>query len=133
MEEVTCELQYSGVAEAFLAGAAGATLAIVVFVPFPDAVRILAFASVVAGAMHARRRLRRLRRLTLRQDGRLALHFDGAGEIEARLRPGSFVAPWLTVVRWRAGGQVLDRTSVVLPDMLAAEGFRRLRVLLRHA
>ena len=55
---------------------------------------------------------------------------DGvAGEIVA----GSFVAPWLTIVHWRAASSRLVRTVVVLPDMLDAATFRALRVILRWA
>jgi len=49
------------------------------------------------------------------------------------LRAGCFVAPWLTVVRWRPAGAWFDRTFVLLPGMLDPESFRRLRVLLRWA
>jgi len=64
-----------------------------------------------------------------------------AGEVHLRseldewrsgvVRPGSFVAPWLTILRWRAPTHRFDRTLLVLPDMLPEEDFRRLRVLLR--
>ncbi|QJR09903.1 hypothetical protein DSM104443_00954 [Usitatibacter rugosus] len=47
------------------------------------------------------------------------------------VQPRSFVAPWLTIVRWRPEGARFDRTFVVLPDMADAEGFRRVRVLLK--
>ena len=49
------------------------------------------------------------------------------------LRAGSFVAPWLTVVRWRPDRAWFDRTFVLLPGMVDGESFRRLRVLLRWA
>jgi len=44
-----------------------------------------------------------------------------------------FVAPWLTIVRWRPPGARFDRTVMVLPGMLTDDCFRRLRVLLRFA
>jgi len=57
---------------------------------------------------------------------------SGLGEWRnGTLRPGSFVAPWLTILRWRAPGHRIDRTIVILPDMVPAEDFRRLRVMLR--
>ena len=56
----------------------------------------------------------------------------GEGAIrEGSLRDGSFVSPWLTVIRWRPSHSRFDRTIVVLPDMLAREDYRRLRVFLR--
>jgi hypothetical protein len=51
--------------------------------------------------------------------------------VEGRLAPGSFVAPWLTVVRWKPEGARFARTVLVPPDAVDREAFRRLRVLLR--
>jgi hypothetical protein len=42
-----------------------------------------------------------------------------------------FVAPWLVAVRWRPAGRWRDRSLLVVPDMLGADDFRRLRVLLK--
>jgi len=47
------------------------------------------------------------------------------------VQPRCFVAPWLTIVRWRPQGARFDRTFLVLPDMADAEAFRRVRVLLK--
>jgi hypothetical protein len=55
----------------------------------------------------------------------------GSGRVAGRLVPGSFVAPWLTVVRWRPEGARFARTVLVPPDAVDADAFRRLRVLLR--
>lgn len=57
------------------------------------------------------------------RDGRLA-----AGHV----RSASFVHPRLTTLVWRPDGARLSRSVLLLPDMLAAEDFRRLRVLLRY-
>ena len=48
-----------------------------------------------------------------------------------RIREGSCVFPWLTVVRWRPADARRDHTVLLLPSMLDPEEFRRLRVLLR--
>ena len=61
--------------------------------------------------------------------GRAIVVDRAAGEIVA----GSFVAPWLTIVRWRPASSWRARTVVVLPDMLDAAAFRALRVILRWA
>ena len=52
-------------------------------------------------------------------------------EVSAQLSPESFVRPWLTVLLLRpeTGGRA--RNVVLLPDMVDAEAFRRLRVRLR--
>jgi hypothetical protein len=47
------------------------------------------------------------------------------------LRDGSFVSAGLTVIRWRPSRARVDRTIVILPDMLPPDAFRRLRVVLR--
>ena len=44
---------------------------------------------------------------------------------------GSFVLPWLTLVRWRPPEAWFDRTVPLLPAMASAEALRKIRVLLR--
>ena len=57
---------------------------------------------------------------------------DAHGRIRfGRMVDGSFVAPWLTILRWRPRRSWIDRSIVILPDMLGPEDFRRLRVELR--
>lgn len=66
--------------------------------------------------------------------GRLVLDGDGAivvGGVAGVVAAGSFVAPWLAIVRWRAAGARFDRTLLIAPDMLPSDDFRELRVLLR--
>ncbi|HQR12177.1 MAG TPA: hypothetical protein PLW68_12700 [Casimicrobiaceae bacterium] len=57
-------------------------------------------------------------------DGRLV-----AGHVCA----ATYVGPLLTTIVWRPDGCRRSRTILVLPDMLDAEDFRRLRVMLRYA
>ena len=59
-----------------------------------------------------------------RGDGRLA-----AGHV----RSATFVAAWLTSIVWRPDGARVSRAILIAPDMLPAEDFRRLRVMLRYA
>ena len=116
---------------------AAATVILVTLTPGPARLRILAATWIACAALHAIHAvaLHRGRR------GIRALRLSRAGEIEVQdsthewragmLRAGSFVAPWLTIIRWRAHGRRFDHTVVLLPDMLPAEDFRRLRVWLR--
>jgi hypothetical protein len=53
-----------------------------------------------------------------------------AGRLLRRLAPGSFVAPWLVVVRWRPQGSEVPATAGT-PDAVDPHAYRRLRVLLR--
>jgi hypothetical protein len=56
-------------------------------------------------------------------DGRLR-----AGHV----RSGTVVHPWFTSIVWRPDGAWRSRTLPLLPDMLDADDFRRLRVMLRY-
>ena len=56
---------------------------------------------------------------------------------DGRLRAGhvrstTFVHPWFTSIVWRPDGARRSRSVPLLPDMLALDDFRRLRVLLRY-
>lgn len=132
MQEVYCEVKYSRAAFALLAAAVGATLALVILVPFTDEARALAFAWVIALAWDAHRRLATVRALRLDCTGAVAVS-DRMGWRTGRLREGSFVAPWLTIIRWRPDGARLDRTLVIVPDMIPATAMRKIRVILRWA
>ena len=136
MEAITANDKYSGAVEvtlarsrivpAFVAGASSATLALIAFTPLPlDAALALATWTACLG-LDALRRSRPIRRLAVDCSG--AVSVDGrAGE----LRDGSFVAPWLTIVRWRPARARFDRTLLVVRDMLPDSDFRHLRVILK--
>ncbi|MEO7741657.1 MAG: hypothetical protein ABIR98_01800 [Usitatibacter sp.] len=120
-------------ADAFLALAVAATLALVTFSPFPEEARALAFAWVVAFAIHSHRTHARTTGLRLGRGGAISLRDrDGAWHPGA-VRDGSFVAPWLTIVYWRPEGARLDRALVILPGMLSREAMRKIRVILKWA
>lgn len=125
-EAVEVFLARSRIAAAFAAGGALATVALVAAMPLPVRVRILLATAVACLAIHALGAAWRPRRARLDCDG--AAEIDG---VAGRLRDGAFVSPWLTVIRWRPAGARIDRTVLVLPDMLPAAAFRHLRVLLR--
>ena len=62
--------------------------------------------------------------VVMRRDGRL---------VAGRVRPSTCVSAALTSIVWKRSGAHLPRTILVLPDMLPAEDFRKLRVMLRYA
>jgi hypothetical protein len=136
-EAVDVVLGPSRQAAAGLLAASAATVGIVACTPWGLTLQAALGAAVLAGAMRAHRCVARLRghaaisRFRLEPDGTLTGSGSGEGQLEGRIRPGSFVAPWLTIVRWRPEGARFDRTIPVFPDMLDADAFRRLRVLLR--
>ena len=114
----------------------GATLAVIAMTPGAAALRILAATWIACAgleALHAsvlHRGRRGVRALQV-SGGEIEVTTEGGDHRRGVLRNGSFVAPWLTIIRWRPGGARFDRAIVVLPDMLDGRDFRRLRVLLR--
>ena len=127
----------SRVGLAAIVAMAASTLALIVFTPGAMALRILAATWVACAALHAlhaaalHRGQRGVRAVLVCRDGAIEVQ-NAAGEWRTgSLRAGSFVAPWLTIVRWRPHAARFDATIVLLPDMLPAEDFRRVRVLLR--
>jgi hypothetical protein len=142
-------LKYSGVVRislrktprlaGLLALAAGATALLVLAMPLPAGARLAALAAVAGLTLDAwcvllrRRGARAVRWLRVDASGDVAVE-DGEGALrEGRLAAGSFVAPWLTVVRWRPRGGRFDRAILVLPGAAPAEELRSLRVVLRWA
>ena len=58
----------------------------------------------------------------------------GDGRLVAgHVRAATYVGAWITTIVWRPDGRRWSRAILVLPDMLPAEDFRRLRVMLRYA
>lgn len=113
-------------AEGFVATAALATAALVAGLPLAIEAHVAALLWIGHAALRALGGLRPGRRVRIEHDRTIEVaHASGT------LRDGSFVAPWLTVVRWRPLGAWRDRSLLIAPDMLGAEDFRRLRVLLR--
>ena len=133
MEEVCCDFKYSGVARAFLACAVVATLAIVAATPFPAEAHALALAWVAFLALHARRALGHATGLRLDCSRAIAVRGPRGAWRVGLVRDACFVAPWLTIVRWRPEGAWLDRTLVILPDMAPPEAMRKIRVILKWA
>jgi len=71
--------------------------------------------------------------LTLAHD-RMVIVCRGDGTLIAgHVRSATYVGALLTSVVWRPDEARWSRAVLVLPDMLPAEDFRRLRILLRYA
>jgi hypothetical protein len=138
MGTIVADDKYSGALEvdlgrslavpAFVGGAAAASLAVLAFAPLSPAATILLATWVCCAGLDALRRALAVHRLAISMGGEISL--DGRA---GALRAGSFVAPWLTVVRWRPAGTRFDRTLLVVPDMLGADAFRELRVIVRQS
>jgi len=72
-----------------------------------------------------------VRRITVDLAGRVVVEQADGRIATGALAEGSFVAPWLTVVRWVPEGARLFRAITIVPDAVEAGAFRRLRILLR--
>jgi hypothetical protein len=125
-ERVEVTLARSVLAEGFIALAAWGTATLTAVLPIALELRAAALGWIAASSLMALRRMRPNRRLCVDTEGRIEA--DG---VSGELADGSFVAAWLAVIRWRAPRAWWERTLVVAPDMLPAEDFRRLRVILR--
>ncbi len=55
----------------------------------------------------------------------------GGDAIDGRVQADSYVGAWITTLVVVPEGKRLARTVAILPDMLPADDFRRLRLLLR--
>jgi hypothetical protein len=133
VEEVCCDFKYSGAGRVFLAGAAAGTLGLLALAPFPDQARLAASAWVLALAVHADRSMRRACGLRLDCARAIAVRGPRGEWRSGAVRDGCFVAPWLTIVRWRPEGARTNRTLVILPDMLSRDAMRKIRVILKWA
>jgi len=71
-------------------------------------------------------------RLDLSGEGRLCLFRKNGRRQRGVVLPGSFVAPWLVLLRWRPERGGPSRCCIIAGDAAAAPAHRMLRVLLRH-
>ncbi len=123
--------------EAWIIAAAVAGLAATLSAELPAFAKAAGgFALAAAAVRAARREVWRegagaVRRLTVDLAGRVEVEGPEGRVVAGRVASDSFVAPWLTIVRWKPEGAWIARTVLVVPDAVEAEAFRRLRVLLR--
>jgi hypothetical protein len=137
IEAVRVELQYSRAGMALVAGWSLATAIVACVTPCSTGARMAMLAFIAALAVEAACRVALLRgpgavrSFTMQRDGAIEVERPSGARLAGRVRAGSFVAPWLVILRWRREGARWDSTVLLLPDMAAAEDLRRLRVLLR--
>lgn len=123
--------------EAWITGVAAAALAAILAAAVSPAAKAvltcaLAIAAIRAARRHAWREVPDApRRLIVDLSGRIEIEGVDGRRLAGRVEDGSFVAPWLTLVRWRPEGARFARAALIAPDAVDAESFRRLRILLR--
>jgi len=131
MEAICCVIKYSRAGRALVIALSCTTVGLAAALQVPLGWRAAAIVWVALHAVRAWRALGAAGRLRLARDGAVRVQMRDGTALEGTVRPGSFAAPWLTIVRWRPAGQRRDRTFVLLPDMAAAGEMRNIRVILR--
>ena len=129
----------SRIAGASIGVLAVATVALILVMPLTTAWQILLIAGIVAWAGWSFRidALHRGRfavsELRLAPDLILVACMGDGRLVAGHVRSATYVGAWITTIVWRPDRMRWSWTILVLPDMLAAEDFRRLRVMLRYA
>ena len=114
-----------------------ATCALVAWLPGAAALRVVSVIGISAYAILTLRQWatrsasRAIIGIELDADRAVRLIERTGRHIEGIVQPDSYVGAWLTTLVVRPDGKRRLRTLAVLPDMLPAEDFRRLRLLLR--
>jgi hypothetical protein len=127
----------SRLASALICVACLATCALVGWLPGAAALRgvsvigIGAYAILTMRQWASRSASRAIIGIELDADRAVRLIERTGRHIEGIVQPDSYVGAWLTTLVVRPDGKRRLRTLAILPDMLPAEDFRRLRLLLR--
>ena len=128
----------SRTALALIATLGFATCAVIATLPIEPAAIGLATIGVVTWAIDRiyvvalRQGPRAVRELELRGDLTVVVVNGEGAPCAGRVRNQSYVGARVTTLVWRPFGRWRSRTILVFPDMLPAQDFRRLRVLLRY-
>ena len=118
---------------------AAATIALIIALPLQPVLQMAAVAALVAWAawsfhVDALHRGRfGVTEVRLAPDLILVACMGDGRLVAGHVRAATYVGAWITTIVWRPDGWRWSRAILVLPDMLPAEDFRRLRVMLRYA
>jgi hypothetical protein len=113
------------------------TAALIAWLPGPASLRAIAvigigvYAIVTTRYSATRSAARAIVAIELDADRAVCLTERAGRRIEGLLQPDSYVGAWLTTLVVRPEGKRRLRSVAILPDMLPADDFRRLRLLLR--
>jgi hypothetical protein len=129
----------SRIAGAGIGVLAAATIALTIALPLQTLLQVAMIAAVVAWAgwsFHAdalHRGRFAVTEVRLAPDLILVACMGDGRLVAGRVRASTYVGAWVTTIVWRPDGWRWSCSILVLPDMLPAEDFRRLRVMLRYA
>jgi hypothetical protein len=132
-------LSPSRIAGAGIGLLAASTVALIVVLPlepWQQASLIVAVVAWAAAAFHVSALHRgrfAVTEVRLAPDLTLVACMGDGHLVAGYVRASTYVGAWITTIVWRPDARRLSRTILVLPDMLADEDFRRLRVMLRYA
>jgi len=119
--------------------AALAVLAVVFALPLPAwqqgavTLAVLAWAARAFVVVALRRSPRAVTELRLAPDLVLVVHQRDSRLVAGHVRSATYVGAQVTGIVWRPDGAWRSRAILIVPDMLPADDFRRLRVMLRYA
>ena len=134
---LSVDLRASRQLAVMLALAGTATWLLALWLPLPDFVRLGLAVLLPAATLHAllRDALRLLpwsvTALQLAGDGALRYQTRDGHWRDGQVQGHSCVTAWLTVLALQPAGSRFARGVVLLPDCLAADDYRRLRIQLR--
>ena len=126
----------SRIAIAWTLALAIATFVVTLTLPFAWWIHIVDAVLLASWTGWKLRELRRGRhaicRLRVDGDRRILLTRSDGRSMRGRILPSTYVGARLTTLVWRPSDRQFAHAECLLPDMLSAEDFRRLRVLLRY-
>ena len=117
---------------------AAATVSVLVMLPIhplaivASVVLLAAWAGNRIWVLGMRRGPRAVRALRIEGDRTVVATLVSGEKLTGRVQEASYVGALVTTLTWRSKGTLCARSVLILPDMLPAEDFRRLRVLLRY-
>jgi toxin CptA len=130
-------LKPSGYLTLLLSAAHAIALGLVIVLPLPIGLKLVAALVICISPVFYLRRNARLAApnsiiaLEVKEDCTCAIETRSGKRLDCIVLPTSYVSASLTILNLKAEGEMLARHVVILPDSINPEDFRKLRVLLR--
>ncbi len=121
-----------------VAALAATTISILVMLPIHPLVIVASVVALTCWAgdrmwvLGLRRGPRAVRELRIEGDRTVVATLVSGEVLKGYIQDASYVGAIVTTLTWRSKGALCARSVLILPDMLPAEDFRRLRILLRY-
>ena len=120
---------------AFLAAGTVSVLVMLPIHPLAIVASVIALAGWAGNriwVLGMRRGPRAVRALRIEGDHTVVATLVSGEKLMGQVQEASYVGAIVTTLTWRSKGALCARSVLILPDMLPAEDFRRLRILLRY-